>query len=84
MQISRVKTPFLGNKLLVIHALISICCVFSLNFSYHHGEGEGYDVDGPQWAEAGQDGQDQVVPRFGPVHSGLSDCAGLAGERGPR
>lgn len=51
--------------------------------SYHHGEGEGHDVDGPQRAEAGQDGQDQVVPRLGPVYSGFCDGAGLAGERGP-
>lgn len=51
--------------------------------SYHHGEGEGYNVDRPQRAEAGQDGQDQIVPRLGSVHSGLCDCTGLAGERGP-
>lgn len=51
--------------------------------SYHHGEGEGHDGDGPQRAEAGQDGEEQVVPRLGSVHSGLCEGTGLAGERGP-
>lgn len=52
--------------------------------SYHDGESERYDVDGHQGAEAGQDGQDQVVPGFRSVPSDLCDGTGLAGERGPR
>lgn len=61
--------------------LFSLCICFLQ--SYHHWEGEGDDVDGPQRAEAGQDGQEQVVSRLGPVHSGFCDGTGLAGERGP-
>lgn len=51
--------------------------------SYHHREGQGHDVDGDQRAEAGQDGQEQVVPGFGPVPGALCDGAGLASQRGP-
>lgn len=51
--------------------------------TYHHREGERHDVDGDQRAEAGQDGEDQVIPGLGSVRSGLCDCTGLARERGP-
>lgn len=95
----RIKSQFLGNwisfqwRTLLFIAFINkqisfwilnlneYLCVFLQ--SYHHWEGEGDDVDGPQRAEAGQDGQEQVVSRLGPVHSGFCDGTGLAGERGP-
>lgn len=32
--------------------------------AHHDGIGEGHDVDRPHGAEAGQDGKDDVVPRF--------------------
>lgn len=48
--------------------------------SYHNGEGERHDVDGPQGAEAGQDGQEEVVPGLGPVQRGLCDGTGLASQ----
>lgn len=48
--------------------------------SYHDGEGERHDVDGPQGAEAGQDGQEEVVPGLGPVQWGLCDGTGLASQ----
>ena len=32
--------------------------------AHHDGISEGHDVDRPHGAEAGQDGEDDVVPRF--------------------
>lgn len=48
--------------------------------SYHNREGECHDVDGPQGAEAGQDGQEQVVPGLGTIQRGLCDGTGLASQ----
>lgn len=58
------------------------CCVVRVCGSYHDGEGESHDVDGPQGAEAGQNGQDQVVSGLRPVHGSLWAGAGLPGQRG--
>lgn len=50
----------------------------------HDREGEGHDVDGPEGAEAGEDGQDEVVSRLGGVHSCLRAGAGFTTQRGTR
>lgn len=52
--------------------------------SYHDGVDKSHNVDGPDWAEAGQHGQQEVVFHFGPVQWRVSGDAGVAGKRRPR
>ena len=53
--------------------------------TYHDGEGERHDGDGPHGAEAGEDGEEQVVAGLlSAGEAALRDGAGPAGERGAR
>lgn len=51
--------------------------------AYHDGVDESHDVNGPDGAEAGQHGQDEVVFRLGPVQRWVGGDAGVAGKRRP-
>lgn len=51
--------------------------------SYHDGVDEAHDVYGPDGAEAGQNGQEEVVFDFGPVQRRVRGDAGVARQRRP-
>lgn len=51
---------------------------------YHDGVDKSHNVYGPDGAEAGQHGQQEVVFHFGPVQRGVGRDAGVAGQRWPR
>lgn len=51
---------------------------------YHDGVDESHNVYGPHGAEAGQDGQQEVVFHFGPVQRGVCSDTRVAGQRRPR
>lgn len=48
---------------------------------YHDGVDKAHNVDGPHGAEAGQDGQQEVVFHFGPVQRGVCSDARVARQR---
>lgn len=48
---------------------------------YHDGVDKSHNVYGPHRAEAGQDGQQEVVFHFGPVQRGVCSDAGVARQR---
>lgn len=50
---------------------------------YHDGVDKSHNVNGPHGAEAGQDGQQEVVFHFGPVQRGVCSNAGVARQRRP-
>lgn len=45
---------------------------------YHDGVDKSHNVNGPHGAEAGQDGQQEVVFHFGPVQRGVCSDARVA------
>lgn len=51
--------------------------------SYHDGVDKSHNVYGPDGAEAGQHGQEEVVFHFGPVQGRVGGDAGVARERRP-
>lgn len=52
--------------------------------SYHDGVDKSHDVYGPDGAEAGQHGQEEVVFNFGPVQGWVGSDAGVARKWRPR
>ncbi len=46
--------------------------------TYHDGVNKSHNVDWPDRAEAGDDGEDEVVFGFGAVHRGVGGDAGVA------
>lgn len=48
---------------------------------YHDGVDKSHNVYGPHGAEAGQDGQQEVVFHFGPVQRGVCSNARVARQR---
>lgn len=46
--------------------------------SHHDGVDKSHNVDGPDRAEAGQHGQEEVVFYFGPVQGRVGGDAGVA------
>lgn len=51
---------------------------FGLVLLYHDGVDESHNVYGPHGAEAGQDGQQEVVFHLGPVQWGVCSNARVA------